>query len=198
MISRRAVEGAIAADSYDRLAIAQDNIDGFGSPPWRVFHGRGDECGDAVDLGGMEDGKRPQERNASRMVIAAFGRAVIIYRELFVEKDGGAFFAPANLPSSFRCLLIGTPARIVVGKGKGGHAEDKGVDASVAAACCAVDGHGWSTRFARVPWFLPRARAGLEGRYDAIGKLLIVIAWLMGSAGARSVSGVGHLGVPSS
>ena len=51
VISGRAVEGAIAADSNDRLAIAQDNIDGFGPPPWRVFHGWGDECGDAVDLG---------------------------------------------------------------------------------------------------------------------------------------------------
>ena len=63
------------------------------------------------------------------------------------------------------------PARIIAGEGKGGHAEDKGIDASVAAARCAVDGHGWPTCFIRVPWFLPRARAGLEGRDDAIGKL---------------------------
>jgi len=117
VISRRAVEGAIAADAYDRLAIAQDNIDASAAAMARLPRS-GRRMRDAVDLGGMEDGKRPQERNASRMVIAAFGRAVIIYRELFVEKDGGAFFAPANLPSSFRCLLIGTPARIVAGKGR--------------------------------------------------------------------------------
>jgi len=30
MISRGTVEGAIAADPNDRLAIAEDNIDGFG------------------------------------------------------------------------------------------------------------------------------------------------------------------------
>jgi hypothetical protein len=42
--------GAIAADSNDRLAIAEDNIDGFWAPPWSVFHGWGHECGDAVDL----------------------------------------------------------------------------------------------------------------------------------------------------
>ena len=190
--------GAIAADSNDRLAIAEDDIDGFGTPPWGFFHGWSDECGNAVDLRGMKDGERPQERNASCMVLVALRRFVIAYRQLFEEVDGGAFFAAANLPASLGCLPVGTPARVIAGEGKGGHAEDKGVDASVAAACCAVDGHGWSTCFAWVPWFLPRARAGLEGRDDAIGKLLIVIAWLMGSAGARSVSGVGHLGVPSS
>jgi len=62
----KAVEGAIAADSYDRLAIAQDNIDGFGRR-----HGASSTVG-ATNAGmpsiwSMEDGKRPQERNASRM-----------------------------------------------------------------------------------------------------------------------------------
>jgi hypothetical protein len=105
------------------------------------------------------------------MVLIAFGRFVIAYRQLFEEEDGGAFFAAANLPASLGCLPVGTPARIIAGEGKGGHAEDKGIDASVASARCAVDGHGWPNCFVRVPWFLPRARAGLEGRDDAIGKL---------------------------
>ena len=171
MISRRAVEGAIAANSYDRLAIAQDYIDGFWPPPWGFFHGWSDECGDTIDLRGMKDGERPQERNTSRMVFFALGRVVIAYRQLFEEVDGGAFFAAANLPASLGCLPVGTPARVIAGEGKGGHAEDKGIDASVASARCAVDGHGWPNCFVRVPWFLPRARAGLEGRDDAIGKL---------------------------
>ena len=111
MISRGTVEGAIVADPNDRLAIAEDNIDGFWPPPWRVFHGRGDECGDTVDLGGMKDGERPQERNASRMVLFALGRLVIAYRQLFEEVDGGAFFAAANLPSSLSCLFIGVKSR---------------------------------------------------------------------------------------
>src|SRR5208337_3991791 len=85
VISRRAVEGAIAANSYDSLAIAEDNIDGFGPPPWGFFHGWSDECGDTVDLRGMKDGERPQERNASRMVFFPLGRVVIAYRQLFEE-----------------------------------------------------------------------------------------------------------------
>ena len=171
MISRGTVEGAIAADPNDRLAIAEDNIDGFGPPPGGFFHGWSDECGNAVDLRGMKDGERPQERNPSRMVFFAIGRLVVPYRQLFEEVYGGAFFTPANLPSSFRCLPVGAKARIIAGEGKGRHAEDKGVDASVAASRCGVDGRGWSACLIRVPWLLPRACACLKGRDDAIGKL---------------------------
>jgi len=136
----RTVEGAIAADPNDRLAIAEDNIDGFGPPPGGFFHGWSDECGNAVDLRGMKDGERPQERNASRMVFFAIGRIVVPYCQLFEEVYGGAFFTSANLPSSFRCLPVGAKARIIAGEGKGRHAEDKGVDASVAASVAALTG----------------------------------------------------------
>ena len=104
MISRGTVEGAIAADANDRLATAQDNIDGFGPPPWRVFHGRGDECGDAVDLRGMKDGERPQERNASRMVFFAIGRTVVIYRQLFEEEVRWCLFRPGEFAILFPLL----------------------------------------------------------------------------------------------
>jgi len=131
VISRRAVEGAIRPPMRMTAWLLRRII----STASGRRHGASSTVG-ATNAGMpsiWEAWKTVKERKRGMLLLWSSplsGREVIIYRELFVEKDSGAFFAPANLPSSFPLLAYRyTSAGSLLAKGNGGHAEDKGVDA---------------------------------------------------------------------
>jgi len=197
VIRRRRVERAFATDPDDSLAVGENGFRGLRRAP-RRFRDRGRNVSrNAVDLTGMEQGERAQQRDALHHVLVVIRPGRIAQLQPFEEIPDRAAFAPPDLPAPVLRLPIGRPARIAAAEGQGRHAECQHVDAPIALAGRGIAWHRGATCLVGVPWPAPGRRASLQRSDDTVGDVLVVVArQVVGLAAAVHSSGCGaHRGV---
>ena len=113
VIRRRRVERAFAADPDDGAAVGENDLRRLRRAPRRFLDRGRDVVRNAVDLAGVEQGERAQQRNAPHRVFVVLRPGLVVAQlKPLEEKPGRAALALADLPAPVFRLLVGRPARI--------------------------------------------------------------------------------------
>ena len=188
VVSARRVKGAVATDPHHGAAIGNDCFDGIRCAPRRLLDRWRHEGRQALDLAGMEQGERSQQRNATHRVLVAGILAAVPHFHALVEIGSRAAFALLHLPAAIGGLLVGGPTGVIAAEGKTGHPQRDRIDATVSCAGRGVARHARAARFVGVPRPAPGRRARLDQSHHAVCNVGVMVAplgiasviWLVG------------------
>src|ERR1019366_2109067 len=179
VIRRRGVERTVATEADDRAAVGDNDFRCFRRTPRRFLDGGRNVSRNSLDLAGVEQGEGAQQWNMPYRVLVTIRSVCLVVAQFEpLEKiPGRAALALANLPAPVFGLLVSGPTGIAADEGLRGHPKREHIDPAIALTGRRVARHRRAAGLVRIPRPAPGWCARLKCRDNAVGNLLIVVAW---------------------